>query len=306
MSVVTLMDSVMAASHLLPEAEVSVTTYPLAEDERDEVLTFLAERPMHTVCMAGFIRDNGLESALNRGTFHGCRNSEGRLEGVALIGHATLIEARTRRALREFALAAQCSTRTHMIMGEADTVEEFWDNYADAGQPMRRACRELLFETNRAVEAGQEVEGLRLATASDLDLIMPVHAGMAEAESGVNPLETDAEGFRARCLRRIEQGRVWVLLGGDGQLLFKADVQAHTPDVVYLEGISVHPAERGAGLGRRCLTQLSRELLLHTRRVCLLVNEENERAHSFYRACGFKLRGVYDTIFLRLDRGRLN
>jgi predicted GNAT family acetyltransferase len=296
------MEDVMATSQYLPAAEVSVTTYPLAEEERDEVLAFLAERPTHTVCMAGLIRDNGVESALNRGTFYGCRNSEGRLEGVALVGHATLVEARTRRAFREFALAAQGSTRTHMIMGEADSVEEFWSHYADAGQPMRRACRELLFELRHPMDVSHEVEGLRLATPDELDLIAPVHAGLAEAESGINPLEKDAEGFRARCLRRIEQGRVWVLVSEDGRLLFKADVQASTPEVIYLEGIYVHPAERGAGLGRRCMTQLNNELLLlHTRRVCLLANEENERAHSFYRMCGFKLRGVYDTIFLRLD-----
>jgi len=61
----------------------------------------LAERPLHTVCIAGFIRDNGLESPLNRGRFYACRNSEGLLEGVALIGHATLIEARTTRAMKE-------------------------------------------------------------------------------------------------------------------------------------------------------------------------------------------------------------
>jgi predicted GNAT family acetyltransferase len=300
------MEDAMAASQLLPEAEVSVATYPLEDGEREEVLAFLAERPTQTVCMAGFIRDNGLRSEFNRGTFYGCRNSEGRLEGVALVGHATLIEARTRRAMREFALAAQCSTHTHMIMGEADTIEEFWDDYADAGQPMRRACRELLFEMGRRVEVAREVEGLRLATAEDLDMIAPVHAGLAEAESGVNPLDVDAEGFRARCLRRIEQGRVWVVIGADGRLLFKADVQADTPDVVYLEGVYVHPAERGAGLGRRCMMQLCCQLLLRTRRVCLLVNEENERAHSFYRACGFRLRGVYDTIFLRLDRANSN
>src|SRR5437588_8178661 len=215
------MEDVMVTSQYLPEAEVSIATYPLTDGEREEVLAFLAERPTQTVCMAGLIRDNGVESAHNRGTFYACRNSEGRLEGVALIGHATLVEARTRRALREFALAAQCSTRTHMIMGEADTVEEFWDNYADAGQPMRRACRELLFELGGPVDVAPEVEGLRPATPADLDLVAPIHARLAEAESGVNPLEVDPEGFRARLLRRIEQGRVWVLVDEEGRLLFK-------------------------------------------------------------------------------------
>ena len=302
MSVATLMDDVMAGSQFLPEPALTVTTDELTEADREEVLGFLAERPVHTVCLAGFIRDNGLVSPHNRGTFYGCRNSEGRLEGVALVGHATLVEARTRRARRELALDAQGSTRTHLIMGEATEVEEFWSYYADEGQQMRRACRELLFELTRPVEAGTEVEGLRLAVAEDLDAVAPVHAGLCEMESGVNPLDTDPEGFRARCLRRTEQGRTFVLMSEDGRLLFKADIQSHTPEVVYLEGVYVHPSARGTGLGRRCMTQLTRDLLLHsTRKICLLANEENPAAHTFYRMCGFRQRGVYDTIFLSLD-----
>lgn len=302
MSVATLMNDVMAGGQFLPEAGLPLATRELAEAEREEALAFLAERPVHTVCMAGLIRDNGVVSPHNRGTFYGCRNSEGRLEGVALVGHHTLCEARTRRARRELASAAQVSTRTHLIMGLSEEVEEFWSHYADEGQQMRRACRELLFELTRAVECGAEVAGLRVAAAADLDAIVPVHAGLCEAESAVNPLDTDPEGFRARCLRRIEQGRTYVLMSEDRRLLFKADVQSHTPEVIYLEGVYVHPSERGTGLGRRCLTQLTRSLLLHsTRKICLLANEENPPAHSFYRMCGFRRRGVYDTIFLSTD-----
>lgn len=298
MSVATLMEGVMTQTQFLPAVSEEVTTRALAESEREEALSFLAERAVHTVCMAGLIRDNGIVSPHSRGTFYGCRSAEGRLEGVALVGHATLVEARTRRAFREFALVAQCTTRTHFILGEADSVEEFWTHYADAGQPMRRVCREFLFELRYPLEAGRGGGGLRRATAEDLELIVPVHAGLAEDESGVNPLDTDREGFRARCLRRIEQGRTWVVVEG-GRLLFKADVQADTPEVVYIEGVYVNPTERGTGIGRRMMTQLGFELLLRTRRVCLLANEENERAHAFYRHCGYKLRGVYDTIFLR-------
>src|SRR5438477_2347056 len=152
--------------------------------------------------MAGLIRDNGVGSAHNRGTFYGCRNSEGRLEGVALIGHATLIEARTARAMLEFALVAQTYSRTHMILGEKEKVEQFWDYYADEGQQMRLACRELLFELRHAMQVREEAEGLRLATLDDLDEIAPVQAELAEYESGINPLEVDPEGFRARCARR--------------------------------------------------------------------------------------------------------
>jgi predicted GNAT family acetyltransferase len=189
-----------------------------------------------------------------------------------------------------------------MILGEKEKVEEFWNYYADEGQEMRLACRELLFELRQAMEVREEVQGLRLATLNDLDQVAPVQAAMAEDESGTNPLEIDPEGFRARCARRIEMGRVWVL-EEEGKLIFKADVMADTPDVVYLEGIWVNPTERGKGIGRECLRQLCQELLTRTRSVSVLVNEENKRAHTFYRMCNFKMRGVYDSIFLqRMDR----
>ncbi|HEY3040377.1 MAG TPA: GNAT family N-acetyltransferase [Pyrinomonadaceae bacterium] len=293
-----LMNTVMAETPYLPEANVSVTVSQLTEEDRNEVLAFLAERPIHTVCLTGFIRDNGLVSPHNRGTFYGCRNSEGRLEGVALIGHATLIDARSARAMREFGLVAQTHNSTHMIMGEVDAVEQFWNHYADEGQEMRRACRELLFELRQAMEVPEEVGELRRANLSDLDQIVPVQAAMAEFESGINPFEVDPEGFRARCARRIDIGRTWVL-EENGKLVFKADIQADTPDVIYLEGVWVAPAERGKGLGRKCMRQLCRDLLTRSKSVCLLVNEDSKRAHTFYRMCNFKLRDVYDSIFLR-------
>ncbi|MDQ3804829.1 MAG: GNAT family N-acetyltransferase [Acidobacteriota bacterium] len=308
MSVATFIDSVMAESAHLPAPEMAATVSELTERDRAEVLALLSERPVHTVGMVGLIRDNGIVSEHHRGTFYGCRNSGGRLEGVALVGHHTLVEARTRRALREFSLVAQACTRTHMIMGEVEAVEDFWNAYADEGRKMRRVCREVLFELRRPALSGlsqlmletDEAGGLRLATAADVDLIAPVHAALAEAESGVNPLDTDPEGFVRRCLRRIEQGRTWVVVS-DGRLVFKTEVQADTPEVVYLEGVYVHPQERGTTLGRRYMGQLCRRLLARTRVLCLLANEENERAQRFYRICGFKARAVYDTIFLRRD-----
>lgn len=292
-----LMTEVMAETPYLPEANVTVTLAELTEDDRNEVLAFLAERPVQTVCLAGFVRDNGLVSPFNRGTFYGCRNSEGRLEGVALIGHATLIEARSDRAMQEFGLLAQGYQRTHIILGEKDKVEQFWNYYGDAGQEMRLVCRELLFELRRAMTVRDEIAGLRRATLADLETVAPIQAAMAEEESGTNPLEVDREGFLARCARRIEMGRVWVL-EVDGTLMFKADVLADTPDVVYLEGVWVNPSERVKGVGRQCLRQICQQLLSRTKSVCVLVNENSQRAHTFYRMCNFKMRGVYDSIFL--------
>ena len=278
----------------------------LTNQSEAEVLNFLAQRPLHTVIMTGFICDNGLVSPANRGTFYGVRNRIGELEGVALIGHATLMETRTERAVAAFARTAQSCGSAHMILGEQERVEEFWYNYQTGGQQMRLACREFLFELRHPVQLQSDLAALRLAKVDELELVVPIQAQMAKEESGINPLESDAEGFRKRCLRRIEQDRTWVLVA-DGELLFKADIISDTEEVTYLEGVWTNEKLRGSGLGVNCMSQLTHTLLQRSKAISLFVDERNVRAQTFYRKCGFRFLTTYDTIFLEQeDEVKLN
>ncbi len=290
----------MLASRTIPHERASqapVYVKPLANSEQTEVLQFLSQRAIHTVSMMSLIQDNGLDNPFNRGTFYGCRDANGQLEGVALVGHATLMETVSDRALALLAQVAQSCPNTHLIMGEKERVADFWSHYASSGRRQRLACREWLFEINWPIAPRETVSPLRPATAAELDLVMPVQAELAFFESGVNPLQVDPEGFRARCLRRIEQERTWVVVENDN-LIFKADVISKTSTVVYLEGIWVSDERRNNGDGLRLMNELTHRLLENARSICLLVNEDNERAQRFYRKCGFRFRATYETIFL--------
>ena len=81
-------------------------------------------------------------------------------------------------------------------------------------------------------------------------------------------------------------------------MIFKADIISDTPEAIYLEGIYVDPRERNRGYGSRCMSQLSRILLQRTDSLCLMVNEQNQRARAFFERVGYKLRSHYDTVFL--------
>ena len=269
----------------------------LVNSDATEVLQFLSQRPIHTVAMMSLIHDNGIVSPFNRGTFYGCRDLKGQLEGVALVGHATLMETVSDRALAALAQVARECPNTHMIMGEKERVADFWSHYTDTGRRQRLACREWLFELSWPIEARERVAELRPARVEELELVMPVQAELAFAESGVNPLEVDPQGFRERCLRRIEQGRTWVVVE-NGVLIFKADVISKTPEVNYLEGIWLREDRRNKNAGTRFMSDLMRRLLEDTKSICLLVNETNEWAQGFYRKCGFHFRATYETIFL--------
>ena len=265
-------------------------------DER-EVLAYLSRRPAHTFALAGFIRDNGLTSPLNRGKFYACRDGTGQLEGVALIGHAILFETTDDAAIEVFARLALSHREAFIALAERDKIDKFCEHYSKDGPAPRLICRELLFEHRGPVAPCEPVPGLRKATLKDLDAVVNAHAELAREERGLVPLDTDPAGFRRRCAARIERGRTWVWIEGE-TLIFKADIVSTTPDVSYLEGVWVDEAQRSKGYGLRCLSQLSQILLKQTNAVCLLANDAQPEARRFYLKAGYKSVDCYETVYL--------
>lgn len=270
----------------------------LTEAERDEVLSFLAVRPVHTVVMTSFINDNGLQSELNRGKFYGCRDGAGRLEGVALIGHSTLIEARSESALIAFAQQAKTSeTPIHLIMSHGTAADSFWDYYSDGLSEPRLRCVERLFEVRFPFMVRKVGSTVRLATTDELIPVAEAQAAVALMECGIDPMHRDREGFLKRVLRRIEQGRVFVVFDGD-ELVFKVDVIAETGETAYLEGVFVAEQHRGKGTGSDCLASVTLGLLDRVRNVCLLSNVEFETAHKTFARAGFRASDECTTLFV--------
>jgi predicted GNAT family acetyltransferase len=277
--------------------EIAQPVQPLKGEDEAEVLDFLSAHPLLTFVMTGWIKDNGLVSQLNRGTFYSSRNHHGELNGVALIGHITLFETNSDSALSAFADLLKASPLAFGVMGQQQRVRRLMAHYTRDARPPLKAFRESLFEQRSKERVEKPVSCLRRATPDEVDLVVPVHAAMTVEETGVNPLEVDPTGFRERCARRIQQGRVWVCIE-DQQIVFKADVISDLPEINYLEGIYVRPQDRGQGLGTRCLKQLTNVLLTHTKSVCLLAKEENSMALACYRNAGYRLREFYETLFL--------
>ena len=269
----------------------------LNEMNREETLIFLSVRPVHTVVMTSFIEDNGIESPLNRGRFFGYRNRCGDLEGVALIGHATLVEARSEEALKALAFAARHSEiPAHLIMSYGEAAELFWKYANDLNASPRLICNEALFELGFPFPVQKCRYDIRLARPEELDQIADAQAEIALLESGVDPRKSDHGGFLGRVLRRIEQGRIYVVVE-DGRLIFKADVIAKTVNTAYLEGIYVAPERRGQGIGSECLANVGLRLLGSVQNVCLLSNVDFHAAHRSFEKAGFKNTGNCTTVF---------
>ncbi|MBV9926938.1 MAG: GNAT family N-acetyltransferase [Acidobacteria bacterium] len=269
---------------------------PLADAHRGEALAFLAERPLHTVIMAGLLRQHGPAVPAPAGDFYACRDAEGRLEGLALVGRATMFEARHARAVAALAERARRCASVRMIMGEADGLHHFLERYAAGVQPPRLSCRQFFYGFSRP--SGDEAAAdLRQAAPADLEQIVAAHARMCLEETGVDPLAEDPEGFRRRCASRVERGKVWTLIER-GELIFKAEVLTETPAATYVEGVWVSPAHRFKGHGRRCWAALSRALLERAPTFCGFVNAKNAAALNFYEGVGGIAFGAYDKVYL--------
>ncbi|HEX8337657.1 MAG TPA: GNAT family N-acetyltransferase [Pyrinomonadaceae bacterium] len=269
---------------------------PLSQSHGAEALAFLAERPVDNVIMSGYIRDNGVVSAQNRGRFYGCRNRSGVLAGVALLGHGVSFDSRCEEATGLFASLARESAEPQLLMGESGQVQTFWRYYAPSGGAPRKTRNVTIMEQRRPSEGCRELPGLRPARPADADEVAALHAAMVREETGADPLAAEPGGFGLRCLRRIERGRTWVWAEG-GRILYKADVIALTPEAAYVEGVYVSPGERGKGHGRRCLAQMGRHLLEQVGSVCLFVDEENARGRDFYLSVGYAPASCYNILY---------
>jgi hypothetical protein len=246
--------------------------------------------------MSGFIRDNGVVSPQNRGRFYGCRNRRGALEGVALVGHGVAFDSRCEAATELFASLARNFPESRLLMGESGQVRSFWRYYSPGGGAPRKLRDVTILEQRRPFESCEALDDLRPAAPEEADEVAALHAEMVREETGEDPLRQDPEGFRLRCLRRIERRRTWVWSRA-GRVVYKADVIALTPEAAYVEGVYVSPRDRGQGHGRRCLAEMGRRLLKHAGSVCLFVGEENPRARAFYLSVGYTPSSRYNILY---------
>jgi uncharacterized protein len=181
-----------------------------------------------------------------------------------------------------------------MIIGDESAVTDLWEAARpDLPTPREDRPGQPVFAIERPPEPGGTK--LREATKDDFDLLLPASAATHEGEIGVDPMLTDAEGFRRRTRQQIDERRSWVWIE-DGRILFKAEASAWTPHAVQLQQVWVDPELRNLGYGRRGLRDLIRLLLDRVPCVCLFVRADNPAAIRLYEVVGMDRVGSYRSL----------
>jgi ribosomal protein S18 acetylase RimI-like enzyme len=254
----------------------------ITEPSLEQMLEFCAAEPVERVF---------LDEAARRGFGRMLATIENnRVTALCHVGANVVPSGEGSGAFAEVTVGA----RALMIHGDERAVSELWEA-ARTRMPHPREDRpgQPVFAIASAPRPGNS--GLRQAVDDDFELLIPACAATHEGEIGVNPLETDPEGFRRRTRQQIEDGRSWVWIR-NGTILFKAEASAWTPYAVQLQQVWVDPEVRNQGYGQRGLRDLIRLLLDRVPRVCLFVRADNPAAIRVYERVGMERTGSYRSL----------
>jgi uncharacterized protein len=246
----------------------------LIEPRREQILRFCARDPVERVFLEDVARRR-------LGRFVGAAE-DGELRALCHLGVNVVPSGDGCGVFaREASRAAP-----RMLIGEARAVSDLWEAArSELPRPREDRPGQPVFVIRKPPAPGET--GLRPASLTDLDLLLPACAAAHEQELGIDPLRRDAEGFRWRTRSQIEEERSWLWVE-DGVILFKAEASAWTPGAVQLQQVWVDPRVRRRGYGARGLADVCRLLLEQVPAVCLFVRAENDPAIRLYEAIGME------------------
>jgi predicted GNAT family acetyltransferase len=209
---------------------------------------------------------------------------------VPVQASSAAITAFAERALRQ---GRRCSS----IVGASAAVSELWGYLRPYWGPARdvRAAQPLMAIDNRApITVDSAVRRVRL---DEVDILLPASVAMFTEEVGVSPLAGDGGiSYRTRVSELIRSGRAFARIE-QGQVIFKAEVGAATPQACQVQGVWVRPEFRGRGLaapGMAAVVDLARATISPV--VSLYVNDFNAPARATYRRAGFAEVGEFMSV----------
>ena len=220
-----------------------------------------------------------------------------RFDGLCFSG-ANLVPLRgDRHVMRLFADRARRHGRTcSSVVGRQELVLPLWEELAAYWAP----AREIRDDQPLMVLAGPPAVTpdplVREVRPEELDAYLPAAIAMFTEEVGIDPCAGDGgAGYRERVAELVASGRAFARFE-HGQVVFKAEIGALSARVGQIQGVWVHPAYRGRGLGVAGTAAVADRLAALGRIASLYVNSFNHTARAVYRKIGFTQVGSFATI----------
>lgn len=269
----------------------------LTRSDEPGLRALLARDPVANVFVASRLQSAGLTDRIGADLW-GYEDHDGALVSACYAGANLVPVCASPDAARSFAdQAASRGRRCSSIVGPADAVSTMWPVLRSAWGPARD---ERLHQPLMAIDGPPAVApdpAVRPVRMDELDLLLPASIAMFTEEVGVSPVADGGLGlYRARVVDLIRCRRSFARIEG-GQVVFKADVGAVSPEACQVQGVWVHPERRGQGLAAAGMAAVVEHVLREIAPVVsLYVNDYNTRARAAYVRAGFREVGTFATV----------
>ena len=201
-------------------------------------------------------------------------------------------------ALAAFAdRARRQGRRCSSIVGPAPAVDVLWERLEPHWGPAREVRPRQPLLATRCLPAVPADPAVRRVRPHELDVLMPACVAMFTEEVGTSPLGQDSgAAYRARVRDLVAAGRAFARIE-DGEVLFKAELGAVSSRACQVQGVWVHPAHRGRGLGTAGTAAVVTEALRSVAPVVsLYVNDFNLPARRAYDRVGLSSVGTFCSV----------
>jgi len=184
--------------------------------------------------------------------------------------------------------ARRFGRRCSSMVGPADEITELWRLLAPAWGPAREERMNQPLMTLADDPQIAPDPSVRPVREDEIDLLLPASVAMFTEEVGIPPSAGESiHIYRGRVAELVRAGRALARIE-NGEVLFKAEIGASSPQACQVQGVWVDPRHRGSGLaapGMAAVVQYARAKVSPI--VSLYVNDYNTAARRAYRSVGF-------------------
>jgi predicted GNAT family acetyltransferase len=269
----------------------------LDERDRGAVLAICDRDPVTNVFVGSRVRSMGVAPGRLGAQLWG-HDRNGRLESLCYSGANLVTVNATPEAITAFGeRALRQGRRCSSVVGPAQEIQALWGMLRPHWGPAReiRAVQPVLATQGPPLVPADPY--VRRVTIEEASILWPACVAMFTEEVGVSPVTGDGgASYRARMEQLIRGGRAFARIE-NGQVIFKAEIGAVTPQACQVQGVWVRPEYRGRGLAAPGMAAVVTEALRSIApTVSLYVNDFNAPARATYRRVGFTEAGRFMSV----------
>lgn len=261
-----------------------------------EVQEFLTRDPITHVFVDHRVRLTRLEPRWLGGEMWGYDAGDGLVSLCHAAANLVPVDA-TPAALTAYATRAlQQGRKCGSLMGAHEDVMALWQLLEPDWGPARSVRPRQPFMVLDGPPAVESSPDVRRVAVDEIDVLYPACVAMYTEELGVSPeLNGGASLYRARVAQLISKGHAFAHIE-NGEVLFKAEVGALTPNACQLQSVWITPRLRGRRLAHAYVAAACVLAQQESPVITLYVNQHNEAARKAYSAVGFVERCRFATI----------